>query len=118
LTTSAHEQAPALTEDQAMQLIAFLASSAEITLQEPVHYGPLRLIDAVSRMIEFMLENGVNDDNGFYRNLKTEIDTKKLWCMWDKPAFYQFLRDTPAKIAVQTVERDARNLGASGEQST
>jgi hypothetical protein len=107
---------PALTEDQAMQLIAFLTSSAEITLQEPVHYGPLRLIDAVSRVIGFMLENGVCDDQGFYRDLKSEIDTKKLWCMWDKPAFYQFLRETPAKIATEVVTRDSTRLAASGER--
>src|SRR5215211_6207692 len=90
---------PALTEDQAMELIAFLTSSAEITSQEPIHYGPLRLIDAVSRLLGFMLDNGVIDDQGFYKDLKAEIDTKKLWCMWDKPAYFQFLRETPAKVA-------------------
>lgn len=96
---------PVLTEDQALQMMAFLTSSAEITLQEPVHYGTLRLIDAVSRLIGFMLENGVDDPDGFYRALKDDIDVKKLWSMWDKPSYYQFLRETPAVVAAAYASR-------------
>jgi hypothetical protein len=96
-----------LTEDQAMQLIAFLTSSAELSLQEPVHYGTLRLIDATSRLIGFMLDNGMPDEDGFFRELKDEIDVKKLWSMWDKPAYFQFLRETPAKVADEVIRRGA-----------
>jgi len=99
-------QSGVLTEDQAMQIIAFLTSSAEMSLQDPVHYGALRLIDATSRLIGFMLENGVPDQNGFFHSLKDEIDTKKLWSMWDLPGYFQFLRETPAKVAVELVGRD------------
>lgn len=100
-----------------MQLIAFLTSSAEICLQEPVHYGTLRLIDAVSRLIGFMLENGAVDDNGFLQELKEEIDTKKLWSMWDQPAYFQFLRETPAKVAAELLRRDIASPDASVESS-
>ena len=47
-----------LTRAQADELISFLLSSAEITLKEPIHYGPLRLVDAVSRLVGFMEDNG------------------------------------------------------------
>ena len=50
-----------LTEAQAEELISFLLSSAEITIKEPIHYGPLRLVDAVSRLIGFMEDNGAVD---------------------------------------------------------
>ena len=106
MTTENGAPAAVLTEEQAMQMIAFLTSSAEMSLQEPVHYGTLRLIDATSRLIGFMLENGAPDQNGFFGNLKDEIDIKKLWSMWDLPGYYQFLRETPAKVAVELVGRD------------
>lgn len=88
-----------LTRAQAEELIAFLLSSAEITLKEPIHYGPLRLVDGVSRLIGFMEENGAVDEGDFLAALKDEIDVKKQWCMWDKPGFYEFLRATPRSMA-------------------
>ncbi len=88
-----------LTRDQANELISFLLSSAEITLKEPIHYGPLRLVDAVSRMIGFMEANGAVVEGEFLADLKDEIDIKKQWCMWDKPGFYEFLRETPRSMA-------------------
>lgn len=90
---------PVLTRAQADELISFLLSSAEITIKEPIHYGPLRLVDAVSRMIGFMEANGAVEDGDYLSNLKDEIDVKKQWCMWDKPSFYQFLRETPRGMA-------------------
>ncbi len=109
--------AVSLTRDQAMQLIAYLTSSAEISLQEPVHYGTLRLVDATSRLIGFMLENGEPDANGFLQSLKDEIDTKKLWAMWDQPAYFQFLRDTPAKVAGEMASHGQMAGSTEVEQS-
>ncbi len=97
------EQNAVLTEAQANELISFLLSSAEITLKEPIHYGPLRLVDAVSRLIGFMESNGAVPDDGYLANLKDEIDVKKQWCMWDKPAFYDFLRNAPRGMAEYVV---------------
>jgi hypothetical protein len=88
-----------LTQAQANDLISFLLSSAEITIKEPIHYGPLRLVDAVSRMIGFMEANGAVAEGDFLADLKEEIDVKKQWCMWDKPGFYNFLRETPRGMA-------------------
>jgi hypothetical protein len=88
-----------LTQTQANDLISFLLSSAEITIKEPIHYGPLRLVDAVSRMIGFMEANGAVAEGDFLADLKEEIDVKKQWCMWDKPGFYNFLRETPRGMA-------------------
>jgi hypothetical protein len=93
------ESKTVLTQAQAEELISFLLSSAEITIKEPIHYGPLRLVDAVSRMIGFMEANGAVVDGDYLAALKDEIDVKKQWCMWDKPAFYSFLRETPRGMA-------------------
>lgn len=88
-----------LTEEQALQLVAFLASAAEITLVEPTYYGTFRLIDAASRMIGYMLENGNLESEEFLREFKRELDTKKVWMMWDREAYYDFLRAAPGEVA-------------------
>jgi len=93
------ESKTVLTQAQADELISFLLSSAEITIKEPIHYGPLRLVDAVSKLIGFMEANGAVVEGDYLAELKDEIDVKKQWCMWDKPGFYNFLRETPRGMA-------------------
>lgn len=100
------EDASVLTRDQVEELITFLLSSAEITIKEPIHYGTLRLVDAVSRIIGFMEANGAVTEGDYLAELKDEIDVKKLWAMWDKPAYYDFLRETPRGVAEYIVAKD------------
>lgn len=90
-----------LTEEQALQLIAFLTSAAEISIHEPTYYGTFRLIDGASRLINYMLENEATRSTEFLRELKTELDTKKVWMMWDREAYFDFLRATPAVVAAE-----------------
>ncbi len=90
-----------LTEEQALQMIAFLTSAAEISIHEPTYYGTFRLIDGASRLIGFMLENEPGRSEAFLRELKTELDTKKVWMMWDREAYFDFLRQTPAVVAAE-----------------
>jgi len=106
----------ALTEEQALQLIAFLTSAAEISIHEPTYYGTFRLTDAASRMIGFMLENeaGTPRTGPFLRELKTEIDTKKVWMMWDREAYFDFLRAVPGQVATE-VKRIADEDAGRGE---
>lgn len=91
----------ALTEKQAKELIAFLVSSAEICMSEPIYYGTFRLVDAASRMMGFMLENGDLESEAFFRELKNEIDEKKVWMMFDREAYREFLANTPAIVAAE-----------------
>jgi hypothetical protein len=100
-----------LTEEQAFRLIAYLTSSAEISLHEPTYYGSLRLIDAASRLIGFMLEHDLPTAEPYLRELKAELDTKKVWSMWDREAFYDFVREVPADVAAEMMrrEREARS---------
>lgn len=90
-----------LTEEQALQLIAFLTSAAEISIHEPTYYGTFRLTDAASRLIGFMLENETPRTGPFLRELKTELDTKKPWMMWDREAYFDFLRAVPGQVATE-----------------
>jgi hypothetical protein len=90
-----------LTEEQALELITFLVSSAEICLHEPIYYGTFRLIDGASRLMGLMLENDPETSGEFLKNYKDEIDANKTQMMWDRESYYEFLRHIPAKAAAE-----------------
>ncbi len=43
-----------LTEDEALELLAFLVTAARTQVNEPNEYGPLRLLTAARKLGEFM----------------------------------------------------------------
>ena len=45
-----------LKEDEAIELLALLITSARIQLEEPAHYGPLRLLTATERLSSMIAE--------------------------------------------------------------
>jgi len=45
-----------LTEDEALELLAFLVTAARTQLDEAAEYGPLRLLTAATRLAGFMAE--------------------------------------------------------------
>ena len=99
-----------LTEQEALEFLAYLTASADISLHEPELYGPFRLIDAASRLVGYVLENDPgNERYDFWQTMKTEIDQKKVWLMWDRPGFRQFLGEMPGKVALEL----ARSYGLS-----
>jgi Family of unknown function (DUF6092) len=99
-----------LSEDEAFELLAFLCSAAEISLHEPAYYGTFRLVDAASRLIGFMLDHDPADAD-FLRRFKEEIDLKKSWMMWDRDAYFAFLREAPAEVAAELRRRADANAG-------
>lgn len=90
-----------LTEEQALEIITFLVSAAELCLHEPVYYGTFRLVDGASRLMGLMLENNPETSGDFFRAYKDEIDTNKTQMMWDRAAYYEFLRQIPATAAAE-----------------
>lgn len=92
---------PLLTEEQALEIITFLVSSAEICLHEPRYYGTFRLIDGASRLIGKMLENNPKLSSGFLAEYKATIDSQKTQMMFDRERYYQFLREIPADAAAE-----------------
>src|SRR5215469_6683654 len=45
-----------LTEDEALELVAFLVTAARTQLDEAAEYGPLRLLTAARRLSDFIIE--------------------------------------------------------------
>ncbi len=97
-----------LTETEALQLLAYLTASAEITLLEPDLYGPFRLIDACSKLAGHVLQHNPGDSRNFWEEIKAEIDLKKLWLMSDRENFSEFIKQMPAIVARELVRREAK----------
>lgn len=70
------------------KIVGFLLSSARGLLEEPKEYGPLRLIEAASRIIAYETEQ---KDDAELSALKNLIDSKKLDIMHDRCDFTNIL---------------------------
>ena len=57
-----------LTETEAVELLALLISSARIQMDEPAHYGPLRLLTATERLSAMMLERSSDKSKAFLQD--------------------------------------------------
>ncbi len=106
-------QAAVLTEMQALELIAFMVSSAELCLREPIIYGTFRLVDGVSRLIAMMSEHNLPETGAFLDTLLAEIDAKKVLMMFDRPAYDDFLRGLPGKVAAEIKRVEASKARAT-----
>ncbi len=104
-----------LTEDQAMELIAYLTSAAELSLHEPDYYGSLRLLDGVSRLIGAVLQHNPERTGPFLERFKQDVDEKKVWSMWDREAYYEFTRSTPATVATELLRLERERSGEAPE---
>jgi hypothetical protein len=101
MTEPASGHGPMLTEEQLLEIITFLVSSAEICLHEPRYYGTFRLVDGASRLIGKILENNPELTSGFLAEYKKSIDMQKTQMMFDRESYYQFLREIPAAAAAE-----------------
>ena len=87
----------------------FLLTAARGCVDEPHMYGPLRLVDAVSRIIDiFSRANLIQDP--FLTNLKKKIDEKKFVVMESEDEFVKFIDDL---IATSVEEMKRRMVGRS-----
>ena len=57
-----------ITEAEALELLALLITSARIQLEEPAHYGPLRLLTATERLCAVMLERSSDESREFLQD--------------------------------------------------
>ncbi len=82
----------------------FLLTAARGCVDEPHMYGPLRLVDAVSRIVDICTRANVQQDQ-FLTNLKRKIDEKKFIVMESEEEFVKFIDDL---IAVSVEEMKKR----------
>jgi hypothetical protein len=78
-------------------LLSFLIVSARNCVEEPKLYGPFRLIDGASKLIEILEGEGLADE--FLSKLRKKIEDKKYSVMSSKDEFTEFLDDLTLDFA-------------------
>lgn len=85
------------TRAEWLRLFGYMAASARGCVSEPKLYGPFRLVDSVSRIVD-VLHTGAEDEP-IFNELRNLIDDHKELVMTDTEAFVGFLDDLVVKIA-------------------
>lgn len=62
-----------LSEAEAIELLALLISSARTQMDEPAHYGPLRLLTATERLSAMILDRSSDKSKAFLQKAVDEI---------------------------------------------
>ena len=77
---------------EVLKLFSYMITSATNLMNEPQIYGPLRLVDSMSRWFHLLKENNLIDDKGLAEVINL-IDEKKYMCMTDEEEFMSMLDD-------------------------
>jgi len=86
-------------------LAVFLATSARGCVEEPHLYGPFRLVDALSRLIELPKYATCIKEDKFLAKMKRVIDEKKFLVVSDREAFKAFLDSLVREFAKELKRR-------------
>jgi hypothetical protein len=81
-----------LKRKEVLKLFSYMITSAKNLMNEPQIYGPLRLVDSMSRWFHLLKENNLIDDKGLAEVINL-IDEKKYMCMTDEEEFMSMLDD-------------------------
>jgi len=79
-----------------VKLIAYMITSAKGLVIEPKLYGPLRLIDSVSRLIKILDDRKLVTQD--LLELKKKIDSRKIILMSSKEKFIELLDELVADV--------------------
>lgn len=82
-----------LSEDNAIELLAFLVTSAQGVVNEPELYGSFRLIDAASRLLGFILGTGRSTNPAVLQRIRDSIEDNKMRMVTDEQGYLAFLDD-------------------------
>jgi len=92
-------------EERVFELVGYMVTSGRNLLTETPLYGPFRLVDAASRLISILEEEGVGSDR--LQAMRTEIDAGKYSVMSDVEEFESFL-DSLVDTLVDHVDFEER----------
>lgn len=91
--------------ERLFDVLIFLATSARGCIDEPPLYGPFRLVDALSRLIDLYDHVPGLKKDAFLTDIKAEIEGKKLLVMSDPEEFKKFLDELIRKFTVELKRR-------------
>lgn len=85
-----------IDKEKIYELFCFILTSARGCVDEPPIYGPLRLLDTYSRLMDVLDEGSVD---AFWYELKEQIDSYKSDAMYDAEEFVKAIDQTLAAVA-------------------
>jgi len=92
-------------DDYLLELVAFLATSARGCIDEPPSYGPFRLIDGLSRLIDLPKYATCLKDDDFLHKIKAQIEDKKFSVMFDEREFQDMLDSVVLQVTKELKRR-------------
>lgn len=92
-------------DDYLFEIATFLATSARGCMDEPHLYGPFRLIDALSRLLDLPKYAPCLSEDPFFDQIKKEIDEKKFLVISDVEGFKNFLDHLIRELARELKRR-------------
>lgn len=81
-----------LFEEKIFELVSYMAVSARNLLEEPARYGPFRLVDAASRLIDILGEADMSSER--LSAVQDKIEAGKYSAMGTEKEFEDFLEST------------------------
>jgi hypothetical protein len=87
-------------DDRLFEHAVYLVASARDCLDEPLIYGPFRMIEGVSRLI------GAFPDDSFLDDAKERIDSEKYEVMGDRERFAEWLDELLRQFAAEAKRRN------------
>jgi len=84
------------------ELICYMLISARNLDRETKMYGPLRLVNATSKLIEILEKNGIHDE--FLSEVRSIIELNKNKLIEGKEEFVSFLDNLALKVVVRLEE--------------
>jgi hypothetical protein len=89
-----------VSDERLFEHVLYLVASARDCLDEPLIYGPFRMIEGVSRLIEAFPEDAFLDE------AKARIDGEKYEVMGDRERFAAWLDELLRQFAAEAKRRN------------
>ncbi len=91
--------------EELIELMAYLLTSARGLMDEPANYGPFRLIDGASRLCTALSDNGY-ENTEFLSSLQLKIDERKFSVMSDFEEFRALADEAVHDITLHLIEKN------------
>ncbi|MEM3627397.1 MAG: DUF6092 family protein [Candidatus Bathyarchaeia archaeon] len=87
------------------EIAIFLATSARNCVDEPPLYGPFRLLDALSKLVDLPKYVQGLEEDPFLQEIKALVDEKKFLVMYDVEGFKRGMDEIVEKFAKELKRR-------------
>jgi len=86
-------------------IAVFLAICARNCIEEPPKVGPLRLIDALSKLVDLPKYVDGLDEDPFLNEIKEIVDEKKYLLVYDEQEFQRAIEEIVKRFAKELKKR-------------